>query len=64
MAKRTAKKKEVPLGKAIIWTDSQLDALSEISPADIIEAGQWWKQNAPKKYKNLLDAKPENDATT
>lgn len=55
-----SKKKRKPLGKPIEWTDADLDALSNITEADIIEAGQWWKQNAPKKYKNLLNANPDD----
>jgi hypothetical protein len=60
MAKR--KQKRVPLGQAIQWTDADLDALSNITEADIKEAGGWWQDNAPKKYKKLLEAKPDNAA--
>ena len=40
-------------------SDEDLDRLSQIDPTrDIIEAGQWWQRNAPRRYRNLLDAEP------
>jgi hypothetical protein len=56
-------KKRVKLGKPIVWTEEQLDAISSVSEADILQAGQWWQQNATKKYKKLLEAKPDDAAT-
>ena len=40
-------------------TDEGLDRLSQIDPTrDTIEARQWWQRNAPRRYRNLLDAEP------
>jgi hypothetical protein len=47
-----------PLGHLIPYTDAELDQLSQVTPQDIERAKVWWKENAPRKYKNLLDAKP------
>ncbi len=46
----------VPLGKPLEWTDADLDRLSVVTPGDIENAKVAWRRNAPKKYKNLLDA--------
>lgn len=52
----TPPKRKVPLGKALKFTPKQLDELSTVTPADILKAQQFWKEHAPKRYKNLLDA--------
>lgn len=51
-----APKRRVPLGKALKFTPKQLDDLSVVTPADIVKAQQFWQNNAPKRYKTLLDA--------
>lgn len=57
-------KRKVKLGKAIKWTDDDLDRLAEITPADIEAAKAWWAAYAPRRFKKLLEAKPEEtDAT-
>lgn len=61
MAKKKTKKR-VPLGQPLNWTDAELDALSTVTEADIMNAGAWWQNNAPKKYKKLLEAKPDDAA--
>ncbi len=52
----------VPLGRAIKFSDTQLDQLSTITPdkLPIIQerAGLLWKRYAPAEFKTLLDAKP------
>ena len=59
--KKVEKKKRVPLGKPLKLTDADLDRLSQVTPSDIEAAKIRWRQNAPKKYKNLLDAEVETD---
>jgi hypothetical protein len=49
-------KKKVPLGKPLELTDEQLDALAQVTPADIEKAKVAWRSNAPEKFKTLLDA--------
>lgn len=49
-----------PLGKAIQHTDAELEQLAQVTPADIEEAGAFWRANAPKRYQGLLDAKEQN----
>ena len=55
----TEEKRKVELGEAIQWTEEQLDAMSEITEADIAAAAALWRAGAPAKYKKLLDAEPE-----
>jgi hypothetical protein len=40
-----------------VLTDADLDELATITPEDLVAAAEWWRQNAPKKFKGLLDAK-------
>ncbi len=52
----------VPLGKAIKFTNQQLDQLSAMTPERLAviqeRASLLWKRYAPAEYKTLLDAKP------
>lgn len=43
-------------GKALDWSDEELDALVEIAPSDVERAAVWWRTNAPKIAEDLLDA--------
>jgi len=45
------------------WTEEELDALSEITEEDIDRAMTQWEHDAPRKYRQLLNAKAEDDAT-
>ncbi|MBN9393452.1 MAG: hypothetical protein J0I20_35805 [Chloroflexi bacterium] len=47
------------LGPSLKWTDADLDKLSQINPSDIAAAGVIWKENSPKGYEKLLEAKVE-----
>jgi hypothetical protein len=45
-------------------SDAELDALSDITPADIERAKAAWEKDAPAPFKHLLDAtdaSPEDD---
>lgn len=55
------KAKRVPLGEPIDWTDEDLDAMTspEALMQTIEETKAWWKRNAPKEAKGLLDAENE-----
>jgi len=60
-----AKQKRVPKGKALRWSEEDLDRLSEITPGDIERAREHWRANVPPMYRNLLDAEmvePDADA--
>lgn len=50
------KKRAKPLGKAIQWSDDDLDQLAQISEADKKAADALWKNEAPARFKDLLDA--------
>lgn len=52
------RKRRKPLGHPILWTQEQLRQLSEITEEDIRDARRFWKQTAPVRYKNLIDATP------
>lgn len=54
--KQQPKKRRVPLGQPIAWSDKDLDALSAISPADLKAAQALWQQEAPRPLKTLLQA--------
>jgi hypothetical protein len=53
--------KRKPLGDPIQWTDQELDAMAQVTPADIELAKEVWRANASPKYANLLDAMPDDD---
>ena len=53
-----ADKKKVPLGKPLSLTDKQLDAAAVITEEDIEKAKEFWRENAPEKFIDLLDAIP------
>lgn len=47
----------VPIGQPIVWSDEQLDALSQISDADLLLAIELWKRDNPiSGLRDLLDA--------
>jgi len=46
-------------GKSLEWGEDELEALSEISPSDVEAAAVWWKTNAPKEAKDILDAEAD-----
>jgi hypothetical protein len=59
-AERRAIKRRVPLGKAIIWSETEIDRLCSIKPRDLKLANLWWRKHAPAKYRRLLNAqKPD-----
>lgn len=43
-------------GKAIRWSDSQLDTIAEVTPSEQLEAAQLWRDEAPPALSTLLDA--------
>lgn len=55
--------KPKPLGRPIQWSDEQLDALSQVGPADVQAATDLWKTTVPAEFKNLLDAEPTEEET-
>ena len=50
-------RRRVPRGKALDWTDEELDNLSRITPADIARA----QAQAPPRAKRLLEAEDMPD---
>ena len=56
-------RKPTHLGQPIQWTDQDLDDLSAITPLDIELARQLWQKAAPRKYRNLLNAKTDEQET-
>ena len=54
---QTGKKKQrVPLGSPIQWSESDIAALADISPADLKAANALWERDAPVQMKPLLQA--------
>lgn len=51
----------VPLGPPLEWTDADLDALSEVSPQDVLEAQQWVVEHADETGRALWEAKPQEE---
>lgn len=51
------------VGQARAWTDAQLDALAQITPADLEDAAVWWDTNAEPEWRRLLDSQPTNEGT-
>ncbi len=52
-------KKRKPLGHAIAWDDSDLEEMSTVTATDKKAAAALWKNEAPVRLKNLLDATVE-----
>ena len=48
-----------PRGKPLVWSDADLDRLAQVSEADVEAARVFWRANAPKRYRELLEAQPE-----
>ena len=57
-------KRKVRLGQPIQRNEVVLDMLSEITQADIDRASILWRDNAPRRFHNLLIAEPEPDELT
>lgn len=53
--------KQVPLGKPLEWSEKDLDALAEVTPADVAEAEAWAERNARPKEKGLWKARPTEE---
>jgi hypothetical protein len=49
----------VPLGQPIPWTDADLDALADVTAADVAAAKGWVDANASTQAQRLWDAKSE-----
>jgi len=56
-----ADKKKVPLGKPLALTNTELTEASVITEEDIEKAKEFWRENAPEKFWNLLDAETVED---
>ena len=49
-------KKKVPLGKPLPLTSAELTEASQVTEEDIKNARKFWRENAPDKFVDLLDA--------
>ena len=49
-------------GKALDWTAEKIDKLSVITPSGTERAEVFWRKNAPAEAKDILDARPEDNA--
>lgn len=61
MQQKPTKKRAKPLGKAIQWSDDDLEQLAQISEADKKAAEALWKNEAPPAFKSLLDAQVQEN---
>lgn len=46
-----------PLGQPLDLTPEQVDQAAEPTPLDVAAAAALWKQHAPPKFRDLLDAR-------
>ena len=44
------------------WSDEYIEELAQITPERQQQAAEWWRINAPKRFKNLLDATEQEPA--
>ena len=55
----------VPRGKALDWSDEDLDAMTSpealAAPESVAEARHWWRRNAAPEHQELLDPAPADD---
>lgn len=51
-----AKKRKKPLGPALVWSDADLEHLSQVSDIDKKAALVMWRNEAPARFKTLLQA--------
>lgn len=51
--------KTIPIGKAPILSDADLDDMAEITDEDIAEASEFWEEHAPAEFESLIEAEPE-----
>jgi len=51
-----AEKKKVPLGAPLSLTNAELTDAAVVTEEDIEQAKKFWRENAPEKFWNLLDA--------
>jgi hypothetical protein len=54
-------KQKRPLGEPFDLTSDELEAMSQITPADVKAAVALWNENAPKEFKGLLSSEPDED---
>lgn len=47
------------LGSPIPWDESDLDQLSQVTPADVKSARALWLRDAPPALRGLFDAQPD-----
>jgi len=51
-----AEKKKAPLGKPLSLTNTELTQTAAVTEEDIEHAKKFWRENAPEKFVDLLDA--------
>jgi len=56
MAKRKSKPRRVPLGKAIRWTQEEIDEFSIVTADDIDKMRVMWKRYASPQMRDIIDA--------
>jgi hypothetical protein len=54
--------KKKPLGKTIVWDESDLEHMSQVTATDKKAAAALWHNEAPVKLKNLLQATVEGQS--
>ena len=50
------RRRRVPMGRPIAWTDDEIEQLSLLSTCDIAAAREWAHERFPARYRTLLDA--------
>jgi hypothetical protein len=49
-------------GSALPWSDSDIDRLAAVTPADVEAGTALWRREAPRPLRNLIEAEPIPDA--
>jgi len=61
MAKRKSKPRRVPLGKAIRWTQEEIDEFSIVTATDIDKMRAFWRRAVSSQFRDLIDAQEVDD---
>lgn len=53
--------REAGVGRAEPRSPSDLDALARVAPADVEEGRDVWREHAPRRHRDLYDARRAKD---